>query len=454
MEIQFKHEAKYLGALIGNQNSKRIIALSTSDVFIDKSLISNFWNIDASGIDNGLQAHLYTRENDILVVRVPSVHSSVVEKVSIVIKENHDIWNSLAGVSILSHEKHIVLTSNHSLPASISLPKNFSWYQGELLDVAASLFKQGGHSILAFVFNEQVLNALGVYSRLKNDIKNIAQDISLFMDKNITFELFKKGSVDCPKTSLFDKSKSSDFDLNGLFASEHYVFKPAGGAAGIGVYFNNGLKATKKEISDYMIRLKTNDQLPTRFQIQEFIQGTPYGASAYFAGNGKFDILEIHQQIINENGKFTGGRWTPNIVSEQIGFVRKTFSRILTIVSGNFTGLLCIDFIAEKVIEVNPRITAATPIIHLFHLKDQLKKKFGESFSFRQIDINTDLYIPFEIINDGLLTKIIEKIWKHYKVLCLPQGLNPFGVSRMIFINDDINNSGQCAFVKNLQYSR
>lgn len=451
MKILFENESNHLGTLIADSNLKRIIALSTSDVFFDKSLIYNFWKIDSTNIDNGFQAHLYTKEDDILVVRIPFVDDSVVQKVSIAIRVNYDIWNRLIGATILSHEDSIVLVSDHTCPNSIVLPKNFSWYQGEFFEAAASLFKNSAYSLLAFTFSKQVLKTLDIYSSLGDDIKNIAHDISSFMDKNSTFELFQKGKVDSPKTCLFTENKFLNTNLDHLFTANSYVFKPSGGAAGIGIYCNKDTLTSKEDICRYVMKLKNKGELPNRFQIQEYVRGIPYGASAYFKRNGEFEILEIHEQIINENGKFIGGRWTDTIMSEKVEFVKKIYSKILNIVSLNFTGLLCIDFIDDKVIEVNPRLTASGPISHILKMQNKLKKKFGNDFCIKQIDVNTGLNIPFEIVSNGILYNKTEQIWKQHKVICLPQGLNPFGTSRMVFINDNLNRTAQKEFMKNIQ---
>lgn len=251
LKILFENEANYLGTLITNAKLKRIIALSTSDVFFDKALIHNFWKIDPSNIDTGFQAHLYTKKNDILVVRIPFVDDSVVQKVSIAIRVNYDIWNRLIGTTILSHEDSIVLVSDYTCPTSIVLPKNFSWYQGKFFETVAALFKNNAYSFLAFTFSEQVLKALDIYCLLEDDIKNIAHDISSFMDKNSTFELFKKGRVDSPKTCMFTESKFLSTKLDNLFTSSSYVFKPSGGAAGIGIYCKKDTLTSKEDIYRY-----------------------------------------------------------------------------------------------------------------------------------------------------------------------------------------------------------
>ena len=88
MELLFDTDINHLGVLIGNRHSERIVALSTSDVFIDRSLIPSLWGKGNEAIDSGFQAHLYTRPEDIFVVRVPSNGFSAVEKVQTAIDQN------------------------------------------------------------------------------------------------------------------------------------------------------------------------------------------------------------------------------------------------------------------------------------------------------------------------------------------------------------------------------
>jgi hypothetical protein len=118
MELLFDTDVNHLGVLIGNRHSERIVALSTSDVFINRLLIPSLWGKGNEAIDSGFQAHLYTRPEDIFVVRVQSNDFSAVEKVQAAIGQNCVIWDSLAGIRIASPKSSIALASDYSPPNS------------------------------------------------------------------------------------------------------------------------------------------------------------------------------------------------------------------------------------------------------------------------------------------------------------------------------------------------
>lgn len=114
-------------------------------------------------------------------------------------------------------------------------------------------------------------------------------------------------------------------------------------------------------------------------------------------------------------------------------------------------GVICLDFIEDQLIEINPRITASAPIAYLRYFEKQLRANLDHGFQIDQIDLNTVMNIPAEYMEDDTLTDAIHAIWRENGVLCLPQGLNPFGTTRMIFVNDDLQRTAQNSFIKMLQ---
>jgi hypothetical protein len=55
------------------------------------------------------------------------------------------------------------------------------------------------------------------------------------------------------------------------------------------------------------------------------------------------------------------------------------------------------------------------------------------------------------MVESGWLKMKITELWRKYKVLILPQGLNPVGNSRVVFINDDHLNTVQKEFLKRIE---
>ena len=193
--------------------------------------------------------------------------------------------------------------------------------------------------------------------------------------------------------------------------------------------------------------MKRNHQLPRRFQIQEYVSGVPYGISAGFDDKGRFKVFEIHQQYISKEGKFTGGRWTPAIEDKALVICQK----LSEIEELSLLGLICMDIINGEVIEINPRLTASAPVSHILRYEDQIANHLLANFKIRQIDIHTAIQIPYESVKTDTLFQLIKMIWKEFEVLVLPQGLNPFGNSRFLFINDNNEASAQRAFINRIK---
>lgn len=452
MSIHFESDILHLGLLVKGQEPGRIIGLSTSEVFSDSTLLPLFWNKEPRAIDSGFQAHLYTRSGDCFVVRVPRLDEEVVHKTSNAIRCNHLIWKHFTGIELATPQCKIALVSDIPATHPLKVDTNFSFHSGSMLDAVTTLYLQLGCGLLPFVINNRLLKSLQRQSSTKNtDIAEVSDSVSLLMDKNLATDLLKNHRIRIPQTILFEKGDSLSGKISTLLNGCKYAFKPSGGAAGIGLYSNNGQGADSKQIADHIDILKSRGQLPSRFQVQEFITGSPYGASAYFSLDGnQFQILEIHKQFLNNQGQYIGGHWSPSLSQKKLATVTKFYNQLNTIEELKLGGVISLDFIGDTLIEINPRITASAPIAHILHHANQLRAHLGHDFHITQIDLNTKLGISYQLVEDQTLFRVIEKTWKRHKVLCLPQGLDPFGYTRMIFINDDEQNSGQKFFMQNL----
>ncbi len=442
----------HLGVLVGDPGADRIIAVSTSAVFRDQSLIQNFWGKDSSTLDSGFQGHLYTRPNDILVVRSPVCEGNIPEMIRSAIGVNYDIWNSLTGIRLASTESRIIIVSDHQADQKSLLPGHFIWRTGSLQDAAVSYCQDTGESFLAFVPDCRLEDLSFFHEKMNNEMAAWFQTASLMMDKNHAMELLQKQNIQCATTYPFNGAVDFDSRLREIPESGRYMFKPAGGAAGISLFpGNNRSGARIEQIARHIKTLLLDNKLPERFQIQEFLPGQPYGVSAGFDGKGGFEIFEIHQQNINNAGKFTGGRWTPAIEEEQMENVYSIYEQMAINGKNYLFGLFCLDIIDGKVIEVNPRLTAAAPIAHILRRREQIENHVQGNFEIRQIDLHTGVRISYESVRNGKLKKLIETFWQDEKVLVLPQGLDPFGTSRLIFINDNLEAEAQKRFLRKIE---
>jgi hypothetical protein len=79
-----------------------------------------------------------------------------------------------------------------------------------------------------------------------------------------------------------------------------------------------------------------------------------------------------------------------------------------------------------------------------------LKKYAENNFTIQQIDINTSVQISYNFLSSGKLQQLIKQTWEESRMMVLPQGLNPFGNSRLLFINDNKKGTGQQMFIKKI----
>lgn len=446
-------KANHQGVRIGQANTPRIIALSTSGVFHDLSLILKYKGVKPHQIDNGIQAHLYTHPEDIFILNLPQgFQKQCIENISTAIRMNCEIWNQFTGIDLAFSSSQIVLTSE-SYPDHLEyqLPANFSWHHGQILEAAASCYKNKNTSFQAFIFDKRTVETLGITNLLDEKTLQQAETTSFLMNKNFAMQLLHQYGDECAKTIAFERNTYSEklnSNLNKLGLK--WVFKPACGAAGMGVFSNNGHGLKLQYMIDYLKKLELKNRLPDYFQIQQLMTGTPYGVTGYFREDKSFEILEIHEQIINKNHRCIGCRWTPDIQKKQMNYAVKIYETLSNIDELHPMGLICFDMIDDKVIEVNPRLTAAGPISHILKLRENIQSHLGYDFEINQIDLNTNVPLYYPFIESGKIKSLIEDLWKYHRVIVLPQGLNPFGSSRFIFINDTGANPVQRKFLREI----
>ncbi|MCF3975073.1 ATP-grasp domain-containing protein [Paracoccus salsus] len=433
-------EIRHLGALIGDPDAPRIIALSTSAVFGDRTLISRFNDRDWRSIDSGFQGHLYTRPGDCLIVRAPSDVPNVGEQVVGALAVNCEIWQRLTGIALVPPDGRVVLAGDRRPSPEVVLPKNFEWRVGALLEVAVSVFRESGIALLAFTLDERLLAEFGAQP------SSVATTTTTIMDKNCATRLLNRHGVSCPETHIFEGDGDPMQVVAGLSQRERYVLKPAGGAAGFGVFSNHGAGATPEQLHRHLGALRTAGRLPGRFQIQVFVPGESLGVVGFVHAQDRPEIFDIHRQII-EGDRFVGASWTPELETRERERVECLYRQLANI-EGELcpVGLLCLDMIDGHVIDVNPRLTAGAPIAHLLRLESRLAQHRGPGFRIERIDLNTKVAIPSRLINEGAVLNAVETVWDEHQVLVLPQGLDPFNPSKIVFVNDNAEGAGQRRF--------
>jgi hypothetical protein len=203
-KTQIHTEISHLGVLVGAADAPRIIALSTSGVFQDHSLIRKYKSIDPDEMNSGIQAHLYTRPQDIFIIKFPPGNpSGRIKRIITSLEINAAIWKSLTGISLINSSGKIVLASSDKTKnseISEQLPVNFRLHTGHLLSAAASYYH---HSLTfcAFIFDERTIKTLGLYSELDENQKNQINTTSLLMNKNKAMQFLRANKKICPTTS-------------------------------------------------------------------------------------------------------------------------------------------------------------------------------------------------------------------------------------------------------------
>ncbi|TFD53974.1 ATP-grasp domain-containing protein [Cryobacterium frigoriphilum] len=473
---EHRDRVSHLGTLIGDPAGPRIVAVSTSGVFLDPTLVPAFWSRAIDGLDSGIQGHLYTRPHDVFVLRLPELdpqRASATEvpgpvdvaAVLAMLELNAQIWAELTGVRLATADDPVIISAERPPPPGTMLPPHVRWHVGSLLAAGAGEYRTGRGAFLAFILDVNTLTALGLQADTgggraaligaleRSHLRARARATTALMDKNSAMNLLQANRIPCARTYTFTRQtwlRSTGALTPGTEPSTpvpsrgRYVFKPAGGAAGVGVLCDPRGGSSAAEVIGHINELAVRKILPDRFQLQRFVPGVALGASAVI-GSRTVRVLEVHEQLLDAAGRFVGARWTPSIAAEHWSAATHIAAGLRTIPELFLRGPISWDMIAGQVIEVNPRLTASAPIAHLLYHEARLRAHRGPGFRLTQIDVNTAVSItPGDITR---LRGLIDDLWRDFGVLVLPQGLNPFGTSRCVFVNDDDSTTAQQHFL-------
>lgn len=441
-------DLEHLGVTIGDPTHGRIIALSTSAVFRDPSLFRKYWNTEGSRLDNGLQAHLYTRPEDTFVIQVATGALETAHRLAVAIDTNSTIWRRLLDADLATSTSRVMLVSGDGTrpPNSAGQPPTMTWFPGNMLDALVAAAVEDLAAVLAFVLDDNLLARLSIDISANTDLARRARTVSQLMDKNAAMSLLTSHGIPAARTYTFEASDDPhSIDKLPQNDAARYVFKPACGAAGIGVFMDRGRGAEVQVLAQHVRELEAQRILPSRFQVQEFLAGPVTGASILLDGWGGCRILEIHHQRIDGSARFLGARWTRSeqtVLEDGVEQIGQSLSTILGVPL-----LLGLDMVKGRVIEINPRLTASAPIAHLLRNASGLEGALG-GHRVERIDIDTQVPIAYEAVAAGRVENAVERIRAQYGTLVLPQGLNPFGNTRVAFVNDDRARSARSAFTR------
>ena len=349
-----------LGVTVGSPQAPRIVAVSTASVFDDPTLIRSHLGLPPDGIDTGFHGQLYTRPGDVLVVRVEAPDVARLAKVATAIDVNRQLWLDLTGIELLSSSDEIVVSTSETAIQPVLGERSI--FPGSLTDAAAYHFRRSGLSLYAFTCDLRLLQALQFTAAENSWLWRRAHTTSALMNKASAVGVLSVArGIMCP-THCFT---ADDFDKRipqQLDRRHRYVYKPSGGAAGVGVFAGSGSGATPEQIMQHVESLARVDALPAEFVVQRFVAGTPWGVSGNIAEDGSFSILGIHEQLVDLQRESVGSRWSPAIEERYRQRAEEFFGVLSQIRALRGFGAIQLDCIDSDVIEITPRLTASVPV--------------------------------------------------------------------------------------------
>lgn len=447
-DIAISYSLTHLGVLIRGEMSGKVVAMPTSEVYSDPDLAWQLLRLPKHHLDSGIQAQLYVGPEDTLLVFRPHVTSGFLHSLSESLRANASIWKRLTGLQILP--KQVTVACDSFDEDCQSNNENIRLIKGTLPEASVSTATESGQSLLGFVYSSDFHRQLGGTIPLSPDLDLIAKQTDLFMDKNLAMDFLAQAGFPVAKTHPFARETFSPSQLDSL-DDANYVFKPAGGAAGLGLFPKGTKGAVLATIKGHLQKLELDGTLPQKFQLQEHLSGPVWGAMGLILPEKKWNVLQVHSQEIDAQGRFSGGRWCQPYEAQRMEFAEKLFAKLASLDKLGYLGLIELDLIGEKIIEVNPRITASSPICHLLSLENKLQSHIGNSFRIRQLDINTQVQFPRQADKLKLAEQLIQETHNQSGTLILPQGINPVGMSRVVIVNDREDSRYQQQFLAALR---
>lgn len=439
------------GISIGEEDIPRIICLASSACFTSPDQALPFLNdlkiTEIERLNSGMQAHLYTRPGDTLVAKVPPEKTETEARALLekALRVNAEIWKEQSGIELMTCDNGTLVLSR---PEEV------------MLSTAFQAYRPGKNVMLLPSLDE---DAVFSFEQTAPGLRSVATSFAALNHKNSCMELLAANGIPVPRTFTYEARENPSerlrCDLKDLGEEIRFVFKADGSAAGVGVDTNQGQGYRPQEIMALVETLHTASRLPKRFQLQEFIRGVSMGAIAVVTSDGSFKVTDIHRQDIGK-GLFTfeGAYWQASLDKAYRGPIEQIFERIVAIEELSLRGSVGIDFISQGdklyVIEVNARTTGATPITLILDKQKKIESyvrkreaSLGCSSTFRieEMLLNLHVKVAAELLEDGKFSKVLAQVKQEAKwlrprgapeVLILPQGIDPFGSTKVLLVNE------------------
>ena len=413
------YQADLLGIRLAPMVGPRIVCLQTSACFpgfperLPASLGLGAREVHA--VDVGVQGQMFTRPGDCMVLRWDAPYSD--DSMNHALEINARLWRCQMGIEIAE-------------PDCGRFEKVEA--QGSLLDTAYDLYDHGAGALIASYLNPRTARRL-----LPNDSEfaRIAESHEFLNLKGHCVDLLARQGVSTPQSISF---RLADRELPWLdrldrHSSTRYVVKVDGACGGAGIFTNHDRGFKQQQLPRVIDRLAA-DGLNASVQVQQFIPGTSLGAVALFEADGSFRILSLHQQK-TRSGKIAKLTWTFEMQTQFAASASKAFEALADANELRLLGPVGLDFqVAGNqlfAIEANARLCGSAP---LYYVRELL----GIGSSVQRISIINDVVVPPSLLEGDRLATVIGRA-RHTqpRARILFQGINPFGCSKMLMINDD-----------------
>jgi glutathione synthase/RimK-type ligase-like ATP-grasp enzyme len=340
---------------------------------------------------------------------------------------NAAIWRRQTGIALMEPRSGKV---------SLAVP-------GEsMLGHAVRLWKQAGGAFVAANLTSRLVDLLHTGDP---ELVAVSRSCESLNHKNSAMRLLTAHSIPSPWTLTADDGVRSADEardvLSVLPKDGQYVLKADGATAGVGVYTNHHAGYDVPALTRLVLHLLERHRLPSRFQIQEYFAGRSMSALAVFRTDGGFDLLSIQEQGL-QNGEFISAHWRRPVHERLAPQVAEVYRRIASIPGLRLLGPVGIDFQESNgdiaVVEVNARLTGSAPIPWILQALERAAVPVDSVDLLIGVDLDQKL-----ILGNGLLPAIEAALSEpsargpgSLPRMILPQGLNAFGKSRILLVND------------------
>jgi hypothetical protein len=362
---------------------------------------------------------IQARLGDTLVMRAD--HWPVDDRVSLakqMIDVNAELWSWQTGTCLLTSRDRGVL-----LPGR----------DETMLEAAVNEWQRRAASgLLASTLDRRLLTLVGTES---GELDALVESCERLNRKNTSIKILEAAHVPIPLTIIVDGSSEV---LDELSEEIRYVLKAEGSSGGVGVYLNGQRGYDRASLKRLISEFAQQGRLPARFQIQEFVEGRSMGATAVFDHEGGFRVASIHRQDVRD-AAFDSGHWRRPEQDTLEAFVGEVYARLACVAGLRLLGPVGIDFQMSEsravVLEINARLTACTPFAWL---RERLAH-----VDIQAMDLLTDIRLSLADLTNpqfsAVIRNVISQVDGEWRLMLLPQGLDPFHANRILFVNDERN---------------